>query len=85
MGRNTFMPHGKSTGRDAEGRFAPGNSGGHISRRLQTLALQGDVQAIKLVLSYAIGKPEAVEAITERVPARRANGVALAPSREYQT
>src|SRR5262245_50476209 len=31
-----------------------------ITQRLLTLALQGDLQAIKLVLAYAIGKPEPV-------------------------
>jgi hypothetical protein len=31
-----------------------------IAKRLLTLALQGDLQAIKLVLAYAIGKPEGV-------------------------
>ena len=29
-----------------------------ITQRLLTLALQGDLQAIKLVLAYAIGKPQ---------------------------
>src|SRR5919204_3026793 len=31
-----------------------------ITQKLLTLALQGDIQAIKLVLAYAIGKPENV-------------------------
>jgi hypothetical protein len=31
-----------------------------ITQRLLTLALQGDLQAIKLVLAYAIGKPDKV-------------------------
>src|SRR5262245_29451624 len=31
-----------------------------ITQKLLTLALQGDIQAFKLVLAYAIGKPEQV-------------------------
>ncbi len=72
------------TGRDANGRFAPGNPGGPgnpytrqtallrqvvldelnevevriIVQRLKARAVGGDVQAIKLVLAYAVGKPE---------------------------
>jgi hypothetical protein len=73
-------------GRDAKGRFAPGNPGGPgnpytrqtallrqvvldelneveiriIVQRLKARAVGGDVQAIKLVLAYAVGKPENV-------------------------
>jgi hypothetical protein len=78
------MSHSATTGRDAKGRFAPGNPGGPgnpytrqtaklreavqdelnevevriIVQRLKARAVGGDIQAIKLVLAYAIGKPE---------------------------